>query len=97
MLEGKSLEQLKRVQVPMKLLESRRSPAAHRDAIAYKNERHFGASKPQTGRPKLYSDRDERCILEHVRLNLKCTYANIREACDVTCVLQTSMSNLSEA
>jgi hypothetical protein len=47
-------------------------------------ERNDGQSKPRSGRPKLYNDRDERCILQQVRLFPKCTYADVRKACAVT-------------
>jgi hypothetical protein len=47
-------------------------------------ERNEGQSKPRTGRPKLYTDQDERRILRQVRLYPKCTYADVRKACVVT-------------
>jgi transposase len=47
-------------------------------------ERNEGQSKPRSGRPKLYTDRDERRILRQVRLYPKCTYADVRRACAVT-------------
>ena len=47
-------------------------------------ERKDGESKPRSGRPKAYSDRDERKILRQVRLHPKCTYADVRKACVVT-------------
>jgi hypothetical protein len=47
-------------------------------------ERNNGQSKPRSGRPKLYNDRDERRILRQVRLFPKCTHADVRKACAVT-------------
>jgi hypothetical protein len=36
------------------------------------------------GRPKIYSNRDERHMLRQVRLYPKCTYKEVREACGVS-------------
>jgi len=47
-------------------------------------QRDEGESKPRSGRPKLYTDRDERKILRQVRLYPKCTYEDVRRACVVT-------------
>jgi transposase len=47
-------------------------------------ERDEGRSKPRSGRPKLYTDRDERRILCQAQLYPKCTYANVRRACAIT-------------
>jgi transposase len=44
----------------------------------YRNE---GESQPRSGRPKTYTEREERSILRQVRLHPKCTYADVRRAC----------------
>jgi hypothetical protein len=46
--------------------------------------RNEGKSKPRSGRPKLYTDRDEHRILRQVQLYPKCTYADVRRACAIT-------------
>ena len=40
--------------------------------------RNDGASKPRSGAPKQYTDRDERVILRFIRKNLKTKYATIK-------------------
>ena len=55
-----------------------------RNTLRLNHERNDGQSKPRTGRPKLYTDRDERSILRQVRLHPKCTYADVRKACAIT-------------
>jgi transposase len=55
-----------------------------RSTIELNPERSNGVSKPRSGRPKLYTEREERCILQQVRLYPKCTYADVRRACLVT-------------
>jgi transposase len=55
-----------------------------RSTLKLDPERSNGISKPRSGRPKLYTEREERCILRQVRLHPKCTYADVRRACLVT-------------
>jgi transposase len=52
-----------------------------RSTLKLESERVRNVSQPRSGRPKTYSDRDERHILRHVRLHPKCTYADVRRAC----------------
>jgi hypothetical protein len=53
-------------------------------------------SQPRSGRPKTYSDRDERHILRQVRLHPKCTYADVRRACLVKLCDNTIRSILKQ-
>jgi hypothetical protein len=39
-----------------------------------------GANLPKSGRPKVYTDRDYRSLLRHIRLHLKDTYDQVRIA-----------------
>jgi hypothetical protein len=43
--------------------------------------RNEGESQLRSSRPKTYTEREERCILQQVRLHPKCTYADVRRAC----------------
>lgn len=52
-----------------------------RSTLKLEPERDRNVSQPRSGRPKTYSDRDERHILRQVRLHPKCTYADVRRAC----------------
>ncbi len=52
-----------------------------------------GKSRPHSGRPKSYTDREERKILRHVRKNLKDTYAQVRQACGVN-ISNTMIKNI---
>ena len=59
-------------------------------------ERVRNVSQPRSGRPKTYSDRDKRYILRQVRLHLKCTYADVRQACLVKLCNSTLKSILKK-
>ena len=47
------------------------------------SEHDEGTTKPRSGRPKIYDERDERLILRYVRKNPKDTYADILEAISI--------------
>jgi hypothetical protein len=49
--------------------------------LSKSTERNKEPLKPQSGRPKTYTEREERCILQQVQLHPKCTYADVRCAC----------------
>jgi hypothetical protein len=67
-----------------------------RNTLRLDLERNEGQSKPRSGRPKLYTDRDERRILRQVRLFPKCTYADVRKACAITLCNTTLKTILSK-
>ena len=48
-----------------------------KDTINNSKSRNQGESAPRSGRPKVYTDRDERAILRLVRLNPKWTYRRL--------------------
>jgi hypothetical protein len=48
-----------------------------RSTLRLDPERNEGQSKPRSGQPKLYTDRDEYRILQQVQLHPKCTYADV--------------------
>jgi hypothetical protein len=58
--------------------------------------RNEGQLKPRSGRPKAYSDRGERKILQQVQLHPKCTYVDVRKACVVTLCNSTLKSILKK-
>ena len=51
-----------------------------RDTVTLAAQRKDGHSKPRSGRPKCLSDREERILIRHIRLNPKDEYKTIKEA-----------------
>jgi hypothetical protein len=67
-----------------------------RSTLKLEPERVGNVSLPRSGRPKTYSDRDERHILRQVRLHPKCTYADVQRACLVKLCNSTLKSILKK-
>ena len=59
------------------------SRGALRSTLSLYDSRLAGASLPRTGRPRSYTDADERLILRHVRLNPKDTYVQVLAATQI--------------
>jgi transposase len=63
--------------------ELKLDPGTVRYTIAKNPERYDGRTKGRNGRPRQYTDAEERLVLRHVRLNPKDTYTEVLRACGV--------------
>ena len=66
------------------------------DTIANNELRNDGHSKSRSGAPKSYSPAEERRVLRHVRRFPKDTYAQVIEACSLSCKKNTVKKILKE-
>jgi hypothetical protein len=60
------------------------SRGALRSTFSLDDLRNEGKSQLRSGRPKEYTIVEERKLIRHVRLNPKDTYAQVREACQLS-------------
>ena len=72
------------------------SRGALRTSLSLDLLRNEGASLPRTGRPKSYTEADERNLLRHVRLHPKDIYKQVILACGLSCSRNTVKKILKE-
>ena len=60
---------------------------ALRSTLSLDHLRDEGVSQSRTGRPKVYTEAEERLIICHVRKNPKDSYAQVKKACDLSFVI----------
>jgi hypothetical protein len=58
------------------------STSALRSTLTKEQLRPEGITQPRSGRPTIYSEADERNLLQHICLNPKHTYKEVRVACN---------------
>ena len=69
---------------------------AIRSTLSLDDIRNEGESQLRIGRPKSYTEAEERLLLRHVRLNPKDSYAQVKEACDLSLSRNTIKKILAE-
>jgi hypothetical protein len=72
------------------------SHGALRSTLSLDQLRDEGESQLRTGRPKSYTEAEERLLIRHVRANPKDTFAQVKTACNLSCSRNTIKKILAE-
>jgi len=90
---GLSLKGAKSTEIQDRLKITR---GALRSTLSLDCLRNEGVSQPRTGRPKVYTEAEERKVVRHARINPKDSYAQVKKACNLSFSHRTIKKILAE-
>jgi hypothetical protein len=69
---------------------------ALRSTLSLDQLRYEGVSQSRTGRPKAYTEGEERLVVRHAQINSKDSYAQVKKACNLSFSHRTIKRILAE-